>query len=162
MSRETIEIVESCWEFNRERTLGLLDQVAGLPDPADALGWRAAAGRAPIAWQLMHIGVTEELFASERILGTPPAFAEFVPRFRGGSTPDDDVPAVEQIRDVLATTRKHLVETFAKYSDADLATIPEPFQERGWPLGKILRVLAWHEAHHQGQAHATLNLYKAR
>lgn len=161
MSRQTIEIVQSCWEFNRERTLGLLQQAAGLPQPAEALGWRAAPGRAHVAWQLLHIGMTEELFATERILGTPPAFADLVPRFRGGSTPDDEIPPVDRIRDVLNATREHVLETFSRFSDADLDTVPEPFQERGWPLGKILRVLAWHEAHHQGQAHATLNLYKA-
>ena len=160
MGRQTIDTVRTCWEFHRERTIGLLDQVADLPDSAEALGWRAAPRRAHIAWQLMHIGITEELFATERILGTDPAYAELVPRFRGGSTPDDDIPAVEQIRELLSTTRQHTTETFAKFSDADLETIPEPFKERGWTLGKILRVLAWHEAHHQGQAHATLNLYR--
>jgi hypothetical protein len=113
VSRQTIEIVQSCWEFNRERTLGLLQQAAGLPQPAEALGWRAAPGRAHVAWQLLHIGMTEELFATERILGTPPAFADLVPRFRGGSTPDDEIPPVDRIRDVLNATREHVLETFS-------------------------------------------------
>jgi hypothetical protein len=28
-------------------------------------------------------------------------------------------------------------------------------------LVDVLHILAWHEAHHQGQAHITLNLYRA-
>lgn len=161
MSRKTIEAIQTCWEFNRGRTLALLDQVAEMADPAAVLGWRAGEGRAHIAWQLVHTGITEELFATERILGTPAGFAELIPRFKGGSTPDDDIPSVDDIRRVLNTSRAHLVTTFEQFTDADLETIPEAFAERGWSLGTILQVLAWHEAHHHGQAHATLNLYKA-
>jgi len=161
MSRQTIETMQTCWEFNRGRTLELLGQIAELPDPQAALAWRAGEGRAHIAWQLMHVGVTEELFASERILGTSPDFADLIPRFKGGSTPDDDIPAVDDIRNLLDSSRQHLLSTFEQFSDDDLNTIPAGFAERGWSLGKILHVLAWHEAHHQGQAHATLNLFKA-
>jgi DinB superfamily len=158
----TISILIKSLQFNRGRTLATLDEIEKLPDPQAALAFRLAPRRAHIGWQLMHIGITEELFATERILATPPGFANLVPRFRGGSTPDDDIPPVERIRDVLNATRQHVVDTFSRFTDADLKTVPEPFKERGWPLGKILRVLTWHEAHHQGQAHATLNLYKAR
>ena len=72
------------------RVKQFLDAIAELPNPVDVLGWRPGTGRAHIAWQLMHIGATEELFASERIPGTPPEDPETVARFRGGSTPDDD------------------------------------------------------------------------
>ena len=38
---------------------------------------------------------------------------------------------------------------------------PHFFKERKLALADVLNLLAWHEAHHQGQAHITLNLYKA-
>lgn len=157
-----ISVTTELCAFNRQRTLATLDAIAALPDPAAALGWRPGPGRAHIAWQLMHVGITEELFATERLLGTAAGFAEYVPRFRGGSTPDDNIPTVDTIRHILDDGRNHLLETLSKFSDADLETIPEAFRERGWTLGTILQVLAWHEAHHQGQAHLTLNMWKAQ
>ena len=156
-----IDTIRGIWEFNRGRTLATLDSISKLPDSAAVLGWRPGPGRAHIAWQLMHIGISEELFATERLLGNPPAFAELVPRFKGGSTPDDQIPTLGQIHEVLNASRQHLLETMARYSDSDLATIPEAFRERGWSIGTVLHVLAWHEPHHQGQAHITLNLWKA-
>lgn len=153
---DTVEI----WDFNRDRTLATLDEIGKLGDPQQALAFRPSDGRAHIAWQLMHIGITEELFATERLLGTTPEFPVLVPRFKGGSTPDDDIPTLEQIREVLNTSRLHLKSTVSSFSDDDLNAVPESFRERGWPLGKILQVLAWHEPHHQGQAHATLNIFK--
>jgi len=157
-----IEVTTSIWQANRVRTLAVLDTIAELPNPADVLGWRPGSGRAHIAWQLMHIGATEEVFATKHILGTPPEDAETIARFRGGSTPDDDIPSVDDIRRRLETSREHLLATISRFNDDDLDTVPEPFQQRGWSLGKILQTLAWHEPHHQGQAHITLNLWKAK
>jgi len=156
-----IRIVSGCWEFNRRRTLATLDAIEQLPDPAAALAWRPGPGRAHIGWQLMHIGITEELFATERLLGSPAEFPELIPRFRGGSTPDENIPDSATIRNVLESGRQHLLQTVATFSDDDLQTIPEAFRERGWTLETILHVLAWHEPHHQGQAHLTLNLFRA-
>lgn len=149
------------WEFNRKRTLSTLDEVAGLPDPAAALGWRPGPGRAPIAWQLMHIAITEELFATERLTSDPVGYPVLVPRFRGGSVPDYDTPSIDEIRDVLAGSREHLLATIHRFQDDDLSMIPGALRERGWSLGTVLQVLTWHEPHHQGQAHITLNLFKA-
>ena len=156
-----IAVMQPVWEFNRGRTLALLDAVAAAPDPRRVLAWRPRPGRAHIGWQLMHVGVTEELFASERLVGTPASFAELVPRFRGGSTPDDDVPDVNLIREVLAASRRHLLDTVGRFSESDLAVVPAALRERGWSVETVLRVLAWHEPHHQGQAHLTFNLWKA-
>jgi uncharacterized damage-inducible protein DinB len=156
-----IDVTTEIWDFNRGRTLALLDEIVQLPDPQAVLGWRPAPGRAHIAWQLMHVAVTEELFATERLLATKPAWPELVPRFKGGSTPDDDIPTAGQIREALMHSREHLAGTIAAFTDADLAEVPEAFRERGWTLGQVLQVLAWHEPHHQGQAHLTFNLWKA-
>ena len=150
------------YQFNRPRTLGLLDKIEQESEPQKILGWRPGPGRAHIAWQLMHIGITEELFATERLVpGSSPAFSDLVPRFKGGSTPDDDIPQAALIRRVLTEAREHLLVTLTRFSDKDLGTIPEGFKQRNLSLVEIFQILAWHEPHHQGQAHITFNLYKA-
>jgi uncharacterized damage-inducible protein DinB len=109
----------------------------------------------------MHIAITEELFATERMKGESPKWPDLVLRFKGGSTPDDNIPQVGQVREVLDESRSHLIEAASQLSEADLQTIPEAFKERGWTFGTMLKVVAWHECHHQGQAHITFNLLKA-
>lgn len=156
-----LERFQGQWQFSRGRTLGLLDTISNLPNPQQVLGYRPGPGRAHIAWQLMHIGITEELFATERLGNSPAGFTDLVPRFKGGSTPDDQFPDLETIRKVLTESREHLLATVGKISEPDLSKIPEVFKERGWTLETALYVIGWHEAHHQGQAHLTLNLYKA-
>jgi uncharacterized damage-inducible protein DinB len=157
------QILVANYQFNRARTLGLLEKIEQEPDARVPLGWRPGPGRAHIAWQLMHIGITEELFASERLAPEKPgAFTELWPRFRGGSTPDDDIPTPAAIRRVLAESREHLLATIAGYGDDRLAEIPPAMAARKMNVLDVLHILNWHEAHHQGQAHITFNLYKAR
>ena len=157
------DLFQQQFEFNRGRTLGLLDRIAQLPDPQAVLGWRPAAGRAHLAWQLMHIGVTEELFAAERLASKEGRFRELWDRFKGGSTPDDDIPTVAQIRDVLAGGREDLLATLREQDEAKLDEIVwEARDGRRLSLRATLQIISWHEAHHQGQAHITLNLYTAK
>jgi hypothetical protein len=149
-------------EFNRPRTLALLDKIEQQPNPLAMLGWRPGPGRAHIAWQLMHIGITEELFATERLLPEKPGeWTDLWPRFRGGSTPDDDIPSPALLREVLNGSRARLIDTFESFTDAQLDWISPALAERKLPLLDVLHILSWHEAHHQGQAHITLNLYLA-
>ena len=153
-------LIASC-QFNRTRTLGLLDKIEQGQESQRVLAWRPGPGRAHIAWQLTHIGITEELFATERLTpGTKPAFSDLVPRFKGGSTPDDDIPTAATIRQILTESRQHLLETLHRFSDNDLGVIHEISKDRKLPILEILNILAWHEPHHQGQSHITLNLYK--
>ena len=126
--------LQPVYDFNRQRTLALLDQIDQLPDPSAALAWRPGSGRAHIGWQLMHVG---------------------------GSTPDDDVPPSDEIRRVLAEGREHLCDTLAAYGDNRLEEIPAALAERGLTVRQVMFILGWHEPHHQGQAHLTLNLFKA-
>ena len=163
----TIENAIRSLQFNRTRTLAALERAAQEPDPQRVLAWRPGPGRAHVAWQLMHVGITEELFATERLIaGAQPRFADLVPRFRGGSTPDEDIPPPETIFSVLSQTREHLLVTLGRFTDADLATTPEALPQRlrdqKFTLHDVLNLLSWHEAHHQGQSHITLNLYKAQ
>jgi uncharacterized damage-inducible protein DinB len=158
----TISTLIGSLEFNRPRTLATLEAIEKLPDPRAALAFRLAPGRAHIGWQLMHIGITEELFASERLApARPPLWTELWPRFRGGSKPDDDVPTAAAIRQVLDESRKRLLETLSTYTDDRLGEIPPPLAERKLTFHNVLHILSWHEAHHQGQAHAMLNAYQA-
>lgn len=156
-----LENLRSVFELNRERTLITVDAIAEIENPQDVLSWRPGPDRAHIGWQLTHIAATEELFATERLIGTQPGMGDLIERFRGGSTPDENVPTLDQIREILSTGREHLIAALEQFSDDDLETIPVGLQERGWTLRKTLQIICWHEAHHQGQAHLTLNLYKA-
>lgn len=147
-------------QFNRTRTLAGL--AAAEKEPV-ALGFRPGPGRAHIAWQLMHVGVTEDIFATERLAPDRAGlFVDLWPRFRGGSTPDDLIPTPAELREVLVRSRAHLLETLAGYDDSRLAEVPPPLKERNLSVLDVLHILNWHEAHHQGQAHLTLNLWKNR
>jgi DinB superfamily len=148
-------------EFTRMRTLMTLDEIAKLPDPAAVLSWQPGLGRAHIGWQLTHIGITEELTATERLCGTTPCWPDLVPRFKFGSVPDQNVPDIGTIRKVLEESRAHLVPVLAGMKDEELDIIPAWYTERGWSQRRILQIMNWHEAHHQGQAHITFNLWKA-
>ena len=158
----TVETLSRAFQFNRDRTLGLLTSLEGLADPAAALAWRPGPGRAHIGWQLTHIAITEEIIATERLNPEKPGkWTELWPRFRGGSTPDDNVPAIATIRELLAESRERLLDTLKGYGDDRLAEIPPAMAARKLTVLDVLHIVAWHEGHHQGQAHITLNLYTA-
>jgi hypothetical protein len=158
----TIQVMTKSYEFNRVRTLATLDEIDKIANPQGVLAWRPNPGRAHIGWQILHIGITEEIFATERLAPEKPAkWTDLWPRFRGGSTPDDDVPPSATIRQILAESRKRLLETLATYSDDRLGEIPPPLAQRKLTFLDVLHILSWHESHHQGQAHATLNGYRA-
>lgn len=161
MSR--IEQAIEALAFNRVRTLATLDRIAQEPNAQEVLGWRPGPGRAHLAWQLMHIGITEELFASERLKPEKPGqWLELWPRFRGGSTPDDDIPSLATVKDTLARAREHMLATLRSYDDSRLSEIPASLAARKLTILDVLHIISWHEGHHQGQAHITLNLYKNR
>ena len=158
----TTELLIKSLEFARARTLGLLDGIEKSPDPQAILAWRPGSGRAHIGWQLTHIAITEEVFATERLAPKKEShWTELLPRFRGGSTPDDNVPSAAAIRSILAGAREHLLATLRAIDEDHLDEIPEALRERKLTVRDVYFVLAWHEAHHQGQSHLTWNLYKA-
>jgi len=150
------------YQFYRPRTLALLEKIEQQPDPLEVLGWRPGTGRAHLAWQLMHIGITEEIFATERLAPEKERHWEDLwPRFRGGSTPDDDIPAPGTIRTVLDGSRAHLLETLRGIGEDRLEEVPAALKERNLTIRQVLSIISWHEAHHQGQGHLTLNLHLA-
>ncbi len=151
------------FEFNRTRTLGTLDQIAALADPQKALGWRAGEGRAHIGWQLAHIGITEELFGVDRLAKRheDARHQAIWDRFRGGSTPDDDILTVAEIREILEDGRNIMLDTLGRFTNDQLDSFVwvHPRLEKELTLRTTLSIINWHEAHHQGQAHFTLNLF---
>lgn len=146
-------------EFVRKKTLDTLEAIAKRPDAAAVLGWRPGPGRAHIAWQLMHLGATDDRHLNARMKPGEPKEPELVRRYAGGSTPDEDIPSVEEVRRYLGSHRSALLAHLDTLSDAEHAA--KPNDQAPWAYDEWFRLLAWHEAHHQGQAHLTLNLYKA-
>jgi uncharacterized damage-inducible protein DinB len=158
----TVELLFKNLEFARARTLGLLDSIEKEANPQVVLAWRPGPARAHIGWQLMHVAITEEIFATERLAPQKEAhWTELWPRFRGGSTPDDDVPSATTIRSILAGARERVLATLREIGDDRLEEIPDALRERKLTIRDVLSLIPWHEAHHQGQAHLTFNLYKA-
>lgn len=156
-----VAVMLNLLEYVRTRTLATLEDVAKLPQAEEVLRWHPGPGRAHLGWQLTHIGITEELTATERLKGTPPSFGELIPRFKIGSIADQNVPGIDQIRQILTESRAHLIATLSEIRDDELDTIRPWYTERGWTLRRLMQILVWHECHHQGQAHLTWNLWKA-
>jgi hypothetical protein len=151
--------LQSFLALSRRKVVELLDAIAKAPDPAAVLGWRPGSGRAHIAWQLMHVAATDDRHLNVRMKGGQPREPEFVRRFAGGSTPDDDIPSLDVIRRYLTEQRDALLDHLRSLSTADLAT--KPNDQAQWVYEEWFQVLTWHEAHHHGQAHLTYNLYHA-
>jgi hypothetical protein len=145
-------------DFNRQKTLAFIDNLAKQPKINEILGWRPGPGRAHIAWQLMHLAATDDRHVHVRMTGGQPQEPEYIRRFAGGSTPDDSIPDLDEIRRYLAVQRAEVVNHVKKLEDKMLPT--KPIEQAPWTYQEWLKILAFHEAHHQGQAHLTFNLYK--
>jgi uncharacterized damage-inducible protein DinB len=145
-------------EFARKKTLDTLEAIAKLPNATAILAWRPGPGRAHIAWQLMHIAATDDRHLNVRIRGGKAAEPEYERRFAGGSVPDDDVPTIAEMRRYLGERRTAMLAMLDSTTDEELAK--KPYEASPYPLEEWFRVWAWHEGHHQGQVHLTLNLYR--
>lgn len=149
-------------DFTRQRLLAILDTIEKSGQPLDkVLAWRPGAGRAHIAWQAMHCAATHDRYLNVRLKGGAAKDEAIVNAFGGGSTPsDDNVPNLSAIRDQLAARYADLRAYVAALSPADFARkIMHGNVERS--VGEAIILLAWHEAHHQGQIHLSWNCYKA-
>ena len=107
----------------------------------------------------MHIAATDDRHLNVRIKQGESVSPEYAKRFAGGSVPDDSIPTVEEVRKYLTERRTAIAEHFQSLREEQLAT--KPHEQAPWNYQDWMKLLAWHEAHHQGQAHLTLNLYKA-
>ena len=154
-------------DFSRNRLLGTLDTIEKTvrergQDVTKVLAWRPGPGRAHIGWQAMHCAATHDRYLNVALLGKTPKDEALVKNFGGGSTPsDENVPALGAIRDALGDRLGVLKRYVGGLDAAGLArTIPGPSNTQR-TVGESITLLAWHEAHHQGQIHLTWNLYKA-
>jgi uncharacterized damage-inducible protein DinB len=66
---------------------------------------------------------------------------------------------VDEIRRYLEAQRAQLLAHLQQVDEAALNTKPNP--QAPWTYHEWMKVLTWHEAHHQGQAHLTFNLWRA-
>lgn len=153
----------ACLEFSHSRLLAILETIEKSgQDLNKVLAWRPGPGRAHIAWQAMHCAATHDAYLNVGLLKGSPKDAALVAGFSGGTTPsDDNVPSIGVIRDKLETAYsafKNFVATQTPQSLEAKALSPGG-KER--TVGESIILLAWHEAHHQGQIHLTWNLYKA-
>src|SRR5262245_627753 len=101
--------LQELMEFSRKKTLELLDNLAKQPDPAKVLAWRPGSGRAHLAWQLMHLAATDDRHLGVRMKGGEPTEPEYVRRFAGGSTPDDNIPSLDEVRRYLTERREAIL-----------------------------------------------------
>jgi|SRR5665213_1546930 len=145
-------------DFSRTRLLALLDTIEKSgQDVSKVLAWRPGPGRAHIAWQAMHCAATHDRYLNVGLKGGKVNDEALVAAYAGGSTPSDsNIPAMAEIRSALETT-------YAAFRN-HAATLPAAELDRMMPskrtVGESLLLMAWHEAHHQGQIHLTWNLYK--
>ena len=150
-------------EFSRARLLGTLDAIEKSgQDPAKVLAWRPGPGRAHIGWQAMHCAATHDRYLNAGILQAAPKDPELVANFAGGTTPSDaNVPGLPAIRQKLSAAYEPLKKFAAEQTAQSLQRqVPGPGGKTR-SLAEALILLAWHEAHHQGQIHLTWNMYKA-
>jgi len=148
-------------DLSNTRLVGSLDAIEKSEQPtAQVLAWRPGAGRAHIAWQAMHLAATRNKYLNS-IFQNSLADKELIEGFGGGSVPSDQkVPTLAQIKQALAQQFEAFRSYVAGLSAADLERkIPGPGGTQR-TVGATILMLAWHEAHHQGQIHLTWNLYK--
>jgi hypothetical protein len=155
MDRDTLLAMT---DFSRARLLGILDAIEKSGPHADkALAWRPSPGRAHIAWQAMHCAATHDKYVNVNIRTAAANDPALVTAYGGGSTPSDQsVPS-------LATIRSTLEKEFKQFREFVAALTPAEQQRKlasGRTVEESVLLLAWHEAHHQGQIHLTWNLYK--
>jgi uncharacterized damage-inducible protein DinB len=147
-------------EFSRQRLLAILDAIEKSgQDVQKVLAWRPAPGRAHIGWQAMHLAATHDRYLNVRIKGGAMHDEQLGRDYAGGSAPSDaNVPSLSAIRDKLAANYRNLKEHAATAELTKRHTMPNGKEQT---LEEALLLLAWHEAHHQGQIHLTWNMYKA-
>jgi hypothetical protein len=150
-------------DFSRTRLLATLETIEKSgQDVAKVLAWRPGPGRAHIAWQAMHCAATHDRYLNATVLKKPVNDDALVANYAGGSVPaDNNIPDLSIIRDKLAVSFAPLRKYLADQTPESLQTTSPGPGGKPRTLAETFILLAWHEAHHQGQIHLTWNLYRA-
>jgi len=153
-----ISTVLSQMELNRSVTFRLLDEIEKTGKANQILGW-SVGDHAPIGWHFMHLAASEDRFAV--MLGAPKLVSEdYSTRFSSGKDAPRDVPSISAMRKYLDESRASLIDALERF---DLSKSGEkPSADAPFDYGTVIKIISFHEPHHQGQAHATFNLYKDR
>lgn len=156
-----IQPLLSAADFAHARLLGSLETISKFPDPQSALAFRPAPGRAHSAWQFLHTAATLNKYV-HFMNNMPSTDPDLVTHYGGGSTPSDaQIPSVDEIRAVLERDFRVFREFIAAQTGATLESqVTTPGNKQRTVL-EAISLLTWHDTHHQGQIHLTLNIYKA-
>jgi uncharacterized damage-inducible protein DinB len=162
----TVAQLKELGDFSRKRTLELLSAVERSGRAQAALAFRPGPNRAPLAWQFMHIAASDQRFLHFRLQGVDPPDLDFNARYAHGSTPTDETPTLAEIAAALELHRARIWRYVDGLTPEQLAAVPPRHPEAPGdtpvqPVFAWLTRLAWHEAHHHGQAHVTFNIFKA-
>ena len=157
-----LDALHAIWEFSHNRVKAQVEAVRSEPALADFPTWRPGPGRAHAAWQWTHLAVTEELFACERFEQAPERAKNraFWEGFRGGSVPGEDPPSLDVILRLLDENHDTLRDTLSRLSVDELDTRTATIRDRTMTMREWFHILVWHLAHHHGQVHLSLNLFK--
>jgi hypothetical protein len=150
-------------DLSRARLLATLEAIEKSgQNTAQVLAWRPGPGRAHIAWQAMHCAATHDRYLNANLLKRPVADEALVANYAGGSVPsDNNIPDLPTIRAKLAAALEPLRKYLLEQTPASLLNSAPGPGGKPRTLAETCMILAWHEAHLQGQIHLTWNLYRA-
>src|SRR5262245_65088684 len=110
-------LLRSIMEMSRKKTADLIAAIEKRPDAKAILACRPGPGRAHLAWQLMHLGATDDRHLYVRMKGGDAKDPELVRRYAGGSTPDDTIPNLDEIRRYLTARRQEMIDHLRTLDD---------------------------------------------
>ena len=146
--------------YNRNLTREVISGMEKTGQFEAALRFRPPTGRAPIAFQLMHIAAADDVLLAENLALRPPISAAFIDQYARGKPSAAVHPTRAVIEEYLSKTSKALRAHIKGMRAAELDRKPHP---KAWGTNyEMLQNVVFHEAHHQGQAHLTLNIFRAR
>lgn len=146
--------------FSRSSTDKLLEEIEKTGKGDQVLRWQAGPGRAPIGWQFMHLAASEDYFGAAVFGQNKMVSEKYAKQFRGGPVAPRDIPSLKEVRDYLTRTRAALDASLRAFSFENLERKPNP--EARFDFATALKIVMWHEGHHQGQAKATFNIYQKK
>lgn len=146
--------------YNRNATREVLTGMEKTGQFEKALLFRPPTGRASIAFQLMHIAASDDVLLAENLAIQPPVSLAYIDAYARGKKPPEKHPSRADIEAYLKKTSDALRAHIRAMKPGDLGKKPHA---KSWGTNfEMLQSVIFHEAHHQGQAHLTLNIFKAR